>query len=726
MLYTKELLKDANDRRLLEKLLAGKAWEMNVQYSDKEFTHLTHRDFKTPVYFPFRSFGINRHNLAKEYRVEVMVGYNPTKREYDYNVKRLIPADSEQHTPAAPEKQNTSAACSQKISDLKPSRFWDILIDETGSKFKNTKQASSQEFLGKFVALLVPMEEHLPPLKEGWHAVKSSFPELSKVIGKLHNSNCGIVGISVTDLPKLQGDLWSVCLRKLIDLVLLLIPCNDKTTLHLYVEEHGRDKRTSTLKLEEVCESALLQLANIAPEKAKLIAIVPEVISKTDDFRNGYVDAIAYCWGSESEEKAALVQDWIGPCLWTGGAGRLIELMTSQRFPKAIDWSELILASANSRNNAFLIKYLEILSKQIVNSKEDWIAYLKETRKHLESKNINQKLLNAQIKWLKASMPEDIELTPPLHLLWLISELADANHVGKILDDEFLEDFTYLCDDLVDEDATLVAWADLNLAVAYTNAFDFESARNVMARWQGVAPGHPGRQYYGQILSTLGQLSSFVGRQREAVGYFENALEYLTKNSYLEKAESDKNQTMTYQVIAMMDDEDLPKDQFDKALEKCLMLEPKYAALIHAVTPDVPYTHHVLLRAITYGNYPEAREAYLSKRDEWLCGAYHPWELIEFYRGLMFDAVEDSLPYLRNAYEIAMRGDATMHVIGAVILGSIYLWDKSVKETYVELVEKLTALLPKLGTRAQILREQVDMCRSAQELAKLVLPFNFR
>ena len=92
----------------------------------------------------------------------------------------------------------------------------------------------------------------------------------------------------------------------------------------------------------------------------------------------------------------------------------------------------------------------------------------------------------------------------------------------------------------------------------------------------------------------------------------------------------------------------------------------------------------------------------------------------------MFDSAEDALPHLRNAYEIAMQGEVTMHVIGAVILGSIYLWDESVKDTYVTLVEKLAEQLPKLGTRTQVLREQVDLRRSARELAKLVLPFNFR
>lgn len=728
MLYTKELLKDADDRRLIEKLLAGKTWQMKPVYFGEGFTHLDHKNFKTPVFFQFRDFGIKRCNPEKEYRVEVMIDYNPVNKEYDYKVKSLISTDGRQHMTVAPENQNNSTACSQKISDMKPSRFWDILIDETGSDFKHSEKATVHETSGKFVALLIPVdeEERLPPLKEGWHAVKTSFQELTKVINCLHNSNCGIMGIRVSDLPKLQGDLWSVCLRRLIDLILLLIPYNGKTTLHLYVEEHGKNKDISTLKLEEVCESARLQLAKIVPEKAALIDIVPAVISKTDDRRNGYVDAIANCWRSESNEKTALIQDWIGPCLWAEDSGRLIGHMTSQRFPKAEDWSELIAASANAKNNAFLINYLEMLSKQAANSKDDWLTYLKETRSHLESKSIKQKLLSAQIRWLKDSMPEEVEFTPPLHLLWLTSELADANHVGKILSDEFLEEFIPLCDELAEEDATLVAWADLNLSVAYTNAFDFENARNVMARWQGTAPGHPGRQYYGQILSTLGQLSAFVGKQQEAASYFKNALEFLTRNSDPEKAERDKNQTMTYQIIAMMDDNDLPKEQFDKALEDYLMMNPIQAALIHAVSTDVPYTHHVLLRAMTYCNYPDAKKAYLSKRNEWLCGVSHPWELIEFYRGLMFDSVEDILLHLRNAYEIAMQGDATMHVIGAVILGSIYLWDASVKETYLELVEKQTALLPKLGTRAHVLREQIDMRRPPQELAKLVLPFNFR
>ncbi len=126
------------------------------------------------------------------------------------------------------------------------------------------------------------------------------------------------------------------------------------------------------------------------------------------------------------------------------------------------------------------------------------------------------------------------------------------------------------------------------------------------------------------------------------------------------------------------------------------------------------------------GFYPEAKDAYLHKRDEWKCGAYHPWELIEFYRGLMCDTDNERLVHLRKGYEIAMNGDVTMHVIGAVILGSILLWDETVKETYANLVRQLHNKLPKLGIRAQYLKEQPTMHRPPLELAKLILPFNFR
>ncbi len=192
-------------------------------------------------------------------------------------------------------------------------------------------------------------------------------------------------------------------------------------------------------------------------------------------------------------------------------------------------------------------------------------------------------------------MPKEIELTPTLQLLWMTSELAEANHVGKILKDGFLNDFVPLCDELVEEEPALVAWADLNLSVAYTNGFDFEGAQNVLERWENTIPGHPGRQYYGQILSTQGQLSAFLGKQKEAVAFFDKALDYLVKNSDPDKGELDRMQTMAYNTIAIMDDTEVSQKELDKALEAYLGLDPMRAAIYRVGSMDEPYAHHILL-----------------------------------------------------------------------------------------------------------------------------------
>ena len=106
------------------------------------------------------------------------------------------------------------------IFDLKPSKEWNILIDETGSQFKKDETVEKDQ-LGKFVALLLPKETSLPPLPINWHAVNHR-DEIPEVISRINHSVCGIVGLSVDQMASLRGDLWDSCLRTLIDLILRL------------------------------------------------------------------------------------------------------------------------------------------------------------------------------------------------------------------------------------------------------------------------------------------------------------------------------------------------------------------------------------------------------------------------------------------------------------------------------------------------------------------------
>ena len=100
--------------------------------------------------------------------------------------------------------------------------------------------------------------------------------------------------------------------------------------------------------------------------------------------------------------------------------------------------------------------------------------------------------------------------------------------------------------------------------------------------------------------------------------------------------------------------------------------------------------------------------------------------MIEFYRALLADSADERIQHLRKAHKLSQGYDATLHVIDAVILGSLLVDDNSVIDEYIQLVDTCEKELPALGNRVNILREQPKVKRPALVLAKMVLPFNFR
>ena len=144
--------------------------------------------------------------------------------------------------------------------------------------------------------------------------------------------------------------------------------------------------------------------------------------------------------------------------------------------------------------------------------------------------------------------------------------------------------------------------------------------------------------------------------------------------------------------------------------------------------PADKYRQHILLRYVLSGKAPVSlKSSILSQKTQWKTGHGHPWEMIEFYRGLLFNDPAERMAHLKKARELCEGNDATLHVIEAVILGTILLEDTAVQPQYQSLVEQCAVELPDLGTtRIAALRNQPQKRLPALELAAIVLPFNFR
>jgi hypothetical protein len=235
-----------------------------------------------------------------------------------------------------------------------------------------------------------------------------------------------------------------------------------------------------------------------------------------------------------------------------------------------------------------------------------------------------------------------------------------------------------------------------------------------------------GIRYYGRMFSSLGQHESFMGNFERADEYFRIAMKCYEKLA--EGREGEISQTMSYYVINKLD--------YEKDYKTLLPLMEEYlGGEIEAVMggfatssePKDKYKHAIALRFLIEidSEFP-ALKSYMQMKKEWKTAVGHPWEMIEFYRALLVTNPEQTLAHLHNAYKIALEGGSTLMLIASVILGGIYFYDSSVKEEYIGLVNCVKESLPALGNRIDVLEKHAVEKMKPLDLAKAVLPFNFR
>lgn len=627
---------------------------------------------------------------------------------------------------------------------LPPSSSWTMLVDDTGETFTPGEKTHGR---GRMVAVFVPADVHLPSLPKGWHANDLSragnADEVVRVAGLLAKSRCGIVGVSVEDLPvTTASDQWFCCLDELISLSLRLLPLDGETKILLRAEQHGGiSAEEGNPMLKKTIDDVLYRLKTAFPDRAAKIHLRGAFVTKSNPLI-GYADAAAYVWGSD---KSALRTHtgWKGACFLEGNSSeavrRGLDALRMEGAPSAADWNELLSLPEAQSETSLVAAFLGILGHEAKVNLETWRIYFNEARRHLDSKAIRMDLLGRQLRWLKQWMPDGEELPPRTRLMWLVSELAAANHSGRTNMHEtksFRSEFDGLVSRLQREDCPLCALANLHLAVSYTNAFEFGKTRYLllpMCKWpiEGL-----GLRMEGRLLSSLGQHEAFAGNYREALPLFDKAISIFRDLS--EGSAGEISHTSSYAAVAAMDAGTPDADERLAAyIWEGSFSEDKFATearrLATSAEPVEKYMHHVLLRRLV--ELPEdhpARMAYLAEKERWsVPDVGHPWELVEFYRALLLPAGEERLARLDDAFAIATgEGGPTLQVISAVIMGSALCEGaNAVVKAYEDLVSRCAENVPALGkARLAALRGQLDPATrlSPLALAKAVLPFNFR
>ena len=425
--------------------------------------------------------------------------------------KKLFPSAS-----LVMRRPETKAPVGLHPNDLRaqaPSSSWQILIDETGKEFGPDTHSFRNSKHGRFVAIAIPGgTAPLKDLEEGWHAAnRQDFGEIEQVVGAVTVAAVGLMGISVCSLPVTPGERWIDGVGLLFDWILRLIPIEGDTRIELLVEERGEFKAGHTWDL--VARNSLRRLALAFPLRAARIDAKIRLISKTESRLNGYADAIAFTWGG-GRPRSRQIMDRAGlrhTCLLESGAEELG--LAWDAFAQGValppeKWWELISSNEAHDSSTIVGTFLEVVGEESREELAVWTSFLGEARRQVAGSSVNLERLGAAIGWLDRFQPHGETLPPMLKLTWWTIRLADSNHRGDT-ESQWEQDLSNLRDELLNEAAPLVCLAELHLAVAYTNRFEFELAQRCLERWRTVPIVGPGLRFWGRVQSSWGQHSAF-------------------------------------------------------------------------------------------------------------------------------------------------------------------------------------------------------------------------
>lgn len=640
----------------------------------------------------------------------------------------------------------TFAAHPNDISRLEPSREWTMYVDESGKEFESGGN-------GVLACVLCDQtrEPRLAPCGK-MHACEETEEGLERgneLIRAIRETpNTGVLALPISALH--AADEWSSDLAAFLTLVLRMIPLDassEVTRISVYVENRAPyTKNEDFIFLRDVCRAMLLQ---VAPERAKRLTVDVLAMKKGDSF-DAYPDYVANVCFAGRYARNEIAHDrlswtgWDGTCFLnypSSTVGDILQCFLSYRQLRLDDWDRLVLDTDTSKEPMNLMAaLLDSYGEEARRNRDIWVGYLEHVVRHLESKAISMRLLTRQIEWLERYKPATEALPPSLRLMWLTSRIATANHRGEPVM-ESLDEFNHLTELLFEEDASLVTDAILHLAVSYTNMFRFAEAKDLLEdlieRIKGGAEHFtanmfaiPGRKYAAQLISSYGQHLAFLGNYKDAEECFERAIELFGRLSDAEEGRREISQTRAYLLTVLMDDASADDEKLRKVAEAYFgsFAQDWVKDLARTTKPALKYAAHLLVRYIVSGRAPEGmREKYLKYRMNWGFADGHPWELTDFYRALLCDDKTVRVKLLKRALTSADVGDVTLQAIACVIRAALLAEGEYTREEYLAKAEWVIGRLPALGKeRIAALRNQADCPRPPLELAKILLPFNFR
>lgn len=540
------------------------------------------------------------------------------------------------------------------IRALKPSKKWQILIDETGSHFNPDDMEGlkpSDKKIGKVIALAIPQGVNLPKLPNKFHAIDETDKKVENVISTLLTSEVGIFGYSMTDSYH-SIHSWMAAIVQLTKWVMYLLPMEEEEEVNVefLIEQRGQfDSKKDLQPLQEHLESTLKDLA---PARYKHLKLKLVFMAKDGHPANGYVDTIANLWGSPSQSRRKILARTALPdnCLIRSSDRSLEQLLLALQSTEPLDdrlWFELCEYAGNESQYSLANQFLNELGKKINKDLAVWNAYVISIKQRLQNKAFTTAGLTAALQWLITYSPDESTLDDSLLLQFKSSQLALKNHQGHV-DLSLVAECIALANELKEEMAVDCCNVALRIATSTTNAFDFDSIIDWIKQWIAEPVAVPGLLNHGKLHSVLGQIYAFNTEYELALASFELAQDSFAKLSTEQHRKNNKLQTQIYKIIVLMDQGNtqaiaLLHEVLDKELNK-VKTRPKRVARLARSQDKERFIHHVFLRAcLTFPNeMKDEIEQYLAVANDWFVGKSHPWMLIQAYRGWLLQKQNES------------------------------------------------------------------------------------
>ena len=620
-----------------------------------------------------------------------------------------------------------------KIEDLKPAPNWTLGIDETGKNFYRDGGN------GKVVGILY--EKNTAPGTPGdYHATECcDINEHDKQLQKILNSNVGIFGLAVDDLPELAGHQKSNCVIELIDWVLRLIPLTEQTCkLKIEIEEGALD----AAEYRTLAKDRLSSYAREDSGRASKIEIASLRVIQKGTSAIAAADAVAYLWGMNSDhsEEAINRSGLIGTCLqpWRseGIKHAYVTLKNNQNL-SADRWRELLNAGWVFDSKHELIPSLATdmlagVGKAVKINPSLWENYVDAVADHLNSKAINFTFLGKEIDWLKKHIPDGKEISDRLLLIWSTAQLAYHSNKGATVSPH-LKEVQKLSKSLYKQHGDLCILSSLYQYSFSTNSFNFENAAKTVENHRDIEEAIPGTQFWARLQSTYGQIEAFKGKHLKAQEYFKKAIDGFSRiGESTNEIEREKIQTKTYLAISVMDDETSKQEEILKLVEElCGNLEQAALEFSTSNEPSQKYLHAMLLRYFYlfpgFSNVKVATKVYLNNFSNWKYDNGHPWELIFGYQSLLLkEAKEQSQAEARRIYLPYFYRNSPDHAIGLIVeTFQRLLFEVTPPKSHFDTLTLLESKLPAAKERIKILRSYSADKSNPRELLNAVLPFNF-